>query len=374
MSAGLLLTSLTRLTATDTGFDRRYLLTFRAVSHLHEMPLQAAFVDGILERVGALPGVESVAMTDRLPFESTSTGTGLRFVGRDAPDEGPPRAPADTVSPGYFATLGMRLEAGRDFTARDGADAPPVVIVNRAFARRFFPGEPDARILDRPLFEMPVRSFDREGVSIAGIVADARTVGLADEPAPHVFKPYAQFFAGVPGFLVRTSADPLALAPAIRAELGNLHADIPLFDMATVDDRVAQSVGSERLNTLVAGALAALALLLAAVGVYSIAAHVAAQRRYELGVRLALGATARQLVTLVVRQALRPVLVGALLGVGAAFASGRVLDSLLYEIGPTDPGSFGAATALLLGMALLASYVPARRASRADPFVTLKSE
>ena len=374
VSAGLLLTSLARLTATEVGFDHRYLLTFRAVSHLHEMPLQAAFVDGILERVGALPGVESVAMTDRLPFESTSPGTSLRFVGRDAPDEGPPRAPADAVSPGYFATLGMRLEAGRDFTARDGADAPPVVIVNRAFARRFFPGEPDARILVRPQLEMPVRSFSTEAVSIAGIVADARTVGLADEAAPHLFKPIAQFFAGEPAFLVRTSADPLALAPAIRAELGNLHADVPLFDMATVDDRVAQSVGSERLNTLVAGALAALALLLAAVGVYSIAAHVAAQRRYELGVRLALGATARQLVTLVVRQALRPVLVGALLGVGAAFASGRVLDSLLFEIGPTDPGSFGAATALLLGVALLASYVPARRASRADPFVTLKSE
>ena len=377
VSAGLLLTSLTRLTATDTGFDRRYLLTFRAVSHLHEMPRQAAFIDGVLERVGALPGVESVAMTDRLPFESTPTsgiGTSVRFIGHGDSEEEPPRVLGDTVSPGFLATLGMRLEAGRDLTARDGVDAPPVVIVNRAFARRFFPGEPDARILDRRLFEMPVRSFNREGVSIAGIVADARTVGLADEPAPHVFKPYAQFFAGVPGFLVRTSADPLALAPAIRAELGNLHADVPLFDMATVEDRVAQSVGSERLNTLVAGAFAALALLLAAVGVYSIAAHVAAQRRYELGVRLALGATARQLVTLVVRQALRPVLIGALLGVGATFASGRLLDSLLFEIGPTDPGSFGTATVLLLGIALLASYVPARRASRADPFVTLKSE
>ena len=377
VSAGLLLTSLTRLTATDTGFDRRYLLTFRAVSHLHEMPQQAAFIDGVLERVGALPGVESIAMTDRLPFEMTPTmgfGTSLRFIGRDDSEEEPPRVLGDTVSPGFLATLGLRLQAGRDLTARDGVDAPPVVIVNRAFARRFFPGEPDARILDRPQFEMPVRSFNREAVSIAGIVADARTVGLADEPAPHVFKPYAQFYAGVPGFLVRTSADPLALAPAIRAELGNLHADVPLFDMATVDDRVAQSVGSERLNTLVAGAFAALALLLAAVGVYSIAAHVAAQRRYELGVRLALGATARQLVTLVVGQALRPVLIGALLGVGAAFASGRLLDSLLFEIGPTDPGSFGTATVLLLAIALLASYVPARRASRADPFMTLKSE
>ena len=377
VSAGLLLTSLTRLTATDTGFDRRYLLTFRAVSHLHEMPRQAAFIDGVLERVGALPGVESVAMTDRLPFELTPTmgvGTSVGFIGRDASEEEPPRVLGDTVSPGYVATLGMRLEAGRDLTARDGLDAPPVVIVNRAFARRFFPGEPDARLLGRPQLEMAVRSFNREGVSIAGIVADARTVGLADEPAPHVFKPYAQFYGGVPGFLVRTSADPLALAPAIRAELGDLHADVPLFDMATVDDRVAQSVGSERLNTLVAGAFAALALLLAAVGVYSIAAHVAAQRRYELGVRLALGATARQLVTLVVGQALRPVLIGALLGVGAAFASGRVLDSLLFEIGPTDPGSFGTATVLLLAIALLASYVPARRASRADPFVTLKSE
>ena len=137
---------------------------------------------------------------------------------------------------------------------------------------------------------------------------------------------------------------------------------------------MAQSVGSERLNTLVAGALAALALLLAAVGVYSIAAHVAAQRRYELGVRLALGATARQLVTLVVSQALRPVLVGAALGIGTALASGRVLDGLLFEIGPTDPASFGASTVLLLGIALLASFVPARRVSRADPFVTLKTE
>ena len=144
--------------------------------------------------------------------------------------------------------------------------------------------------------------------------------------------------------------------------------------MATVDDRVAQSVGSERLNTLVAGAFAALALLLAAVGVYSIAAQVAAQRRYELRVRLALGATARQLVSLVVGQALRPVLIGALLGVGAAFVSGRLLDSLLFEIGPTDPGSFGTATVLLLGIGLLASYVPARRASRADSVMTLKSE
>ena len=375
VSAGLLLTSLTRLTATDAGFDRRYLLTFRAVSHLHEVPQQTAFVEGILERVGALPGVESVAMTSRVPFEPPGGGgTSLRFVGREAPVEQPPRVPTDTVSPGYFATMGMRLEAGRDFTARDGTDAPPVVIVNRSFARRYFPGEPDARIRDRPQLEMPVRSFNSEAVSIAGIVADVRTVGLADEAAPHIYKPNTQFLALQPAFLVRTSADPTTLAPAIRAEIRNLHAEIPLFDIATVDDRVAQSVGSERLNTLVASAFATLALLLAAVGVYSIAAHVAAQRRYELGVRLALGATARQLVTLVVRQALRPVLVGAALGVGAALVSGRVLDSFLFEIGPTDPASFGAATVLLLGVALLASYLPARRASRADPFVTLKSE
>ena len=127
-------------------------------------------------------------------------GTSVGFIGRDASEEEPPRVLGDTVSPGYVATLGMRLEAGRDLTARDGVDAPPVVIVNRAFTRRFFPGEPDARILGRPQLEIPVRSFNREAVSIAGIVADARTVGLADEPAPHVFKPYAQFYAGVPGF------------------------------------------------------------------------------------------------------------------------------------------------------------------------------
>ena len=377
VSAGLLLTSLTRLTATDVGFDHRHLLTFRAASHVHEVRRQTAFVDRILERVGSLPGVESVAMTDRLPFESTDgVGVGLRFAGQDASEEEPPMVPDDTVSPGYFTALRMRLEAGRGFTARDGADAPPVVIVNRAFARRFFPGEPDARILERPqlLLLVAARGFRREAVSIAGIVADARTLGLADEAEPHLFKPHAQFLAGEPGFLVRTSADPAALAPAIRAELRNLHADIPLFDMATVEDRMAQSVGSERLNSLVAGAFAGLALLLAAVGIYSIAAHIAAQRRYELGVRLALGATARQLVALVVGQALRPVLVGAMLGVGTALASGRLLDSLLFEIGPTDPASFGAATVLLLGIALLASYVPARRASRADPFVTLKSE
>ena len=377
VSAGLLLTSLTRLTETDVGFDHRHLLTFRAASHVHEVSQQTAFVDRILERVGSLPGVESVAMTNRLPFESTDgVGVGLRFAGQDASEEEPPMVPDDTVSPGYFTALRMRLEAGRGFTARDGADAPPVVIVNRAFARRFFPGEPDARILERPqlLLLVAARGFRREAVSIAGIVADARTLGLADEAEPHLFKPHAQFLAGEPGFLVRTSADPAALAPAIRAELRNLHADIPLFDMATVEDRMAQSVGSERLNSLVAGAFAGLALLLAAVGIYSIAAHIAAQRRYELGVRLALGATARQLVALVVGQALRPVLVGAVLGVGAALASGRLLDSLLFEIGPTDPASFGAATVLLLGIALLASYVPARRASRADPFVTLKSE
>lgn len=375
VGAGLLVTSLARLTATDAGFDRRRLLTFRAVSHQHEVPQQAAFVAGILERVGTLPGVESVAMTNRLPFEPPGdAGTRLRFVGRDAAEEPPPRAPSDTVSPGYFATLGVRLEAGRGFTRRDGPDGPPVVVVNRAFARRYFPGEPDARILGRPRLEMNVRSFNREAVSIAGIVADVRAVGLADEAAPHLFMPHAQFLTGTPAFLVRTSVDPTALAPVIRAELRDLHPDIPLFDVATVEDRVAQSVGSERLNTLVAGAFAALALLLAAVGVYSTAAHVAAQRRYELGVRLALGATARQLVTLVVSQALRPVSVGAALGAGAALAAARLLDSLLFEIGPTDPASFGAATALLLGVALLASFLPARRAARADPFVTLKSE
>ena len=375
VSAGLLLTSLARLTAIDAGFDRGYLLTFRAVSHRHDLSQRSAFVDGILQRVGALPEVESVAMTNRLPFESAgSGGTRLLFVGRDAPVDLPQRIPHDTVSPGYFATLGLRLEAGRVFTARDNADAPPVVVVNRAFLRRFFPGEPEARILGRPQLEMPVRSFESEEVSIAGIVADARTVGLADEPVPQVFKPSTQFRVLDPAFVVRTSTDPAALAPAVRAELRDLHADIPLFDMATVEDRVAQSVGSERLNSLVAGAFAALALLLAAVGVFSIAAHVAAQRRYELGVRHALGATNRQLVTLVVSQALRPVLIGALLGVGGALASGRVLDSLLFEVAPTDPASFGAATVLLLGIALLASYVPARRASRADPLVTLKSE
>lgn len=161
--------------------------------------------------------------------------------------------------------------------------------------------------------------------------------------------------------------------PAIRAAVGDIHADIPLFEVATVDDRATQAVGSERMSTILSGVFGILALLIAAAGVYSVAAHVAAQRRYEIGERLALGATAAQLVTLVVRHALRPVAVGAVLGVGAALATGRLLDSFLFEIGPANPAAIGAATTVLPGVSMLASYVPARRAARANPGITLKS-
>ena len=376
VSAGLLMTSLLRLTAADLGFERRQLMTFRAApprGDLREQSERVRFAGRIVERVAALPGVESVAMITRPPLEPASFRSLAGVDGRDIPEDRQPLVAADTVSPGLFATLGVRVEAGRDFTPRDGPEAALVVIANRQFVRRFFPGESDTRILDRPRLKMP-RGPGSEDVSIVGIVADAQTISITDEVAPHLFLPNTQVAVYEPAFLVRATSDPTALVPAIRAEILDIDPDLPLYDVATVDDRVAQVVGPERMSSVLAGAFAALALLLAAVGVYSTAAHVAAQRRYELGVRLALGATARQLVTLVVGKTIRPVLIGVLLGIGATLASGSLLGNFLFEIGPTDPGSLGAAVVLLLGIALLASYLPARRVSRVDPVVTLKSE
>ena len=371
--AGLLTTSLVQLTGTDVGFDRRNLLTFHAVSHVHDPRRQTVFAEDVLERARRLPGVESAAMTSRLPFEPPVSRMTVGIVGQEVPTDQMPVVSADTVSAGYFATMGMPLEVGRDFTPRDSTSGSAVVIVNRTFVRRFFPGEPDSSIVDRPRLLLSVGAR-REEVSIVGIVADARTVGLAQAPEPHIFRPSTLYVVPEPAFLVRTSAEPAAAVAAIRGAVSGIHAEIPLFGVATVDERATQAVGSERMSTILSSAFGGLALLLAAAGVYSVAAHVAARRRYELGVRLALGATNAQVVTLLVRQTLGPVIIGVVIGVGIAFGAGRLLEGLLFDVGPTNAGTIGGAVVLLLGVSLLASYAPACRTARGNPAISLKSE
>jgi putative ABC transport system permease protein len=272
------------------------------------------------------------------------------------------------VSSDYFRTLGITLLRGRAFTAQDGSDAPRVMVINEAMARRFFP---DVDPLGR---RIAFNSTDGAPVwrEIIGVVKDVRHKSLDDDPRPEMYFPFAQFPSPFMTVVVRTAGNPLALAAAARSQVLSVDKDRPISNIHTMEELLARSVAPRRFQMLLLGVFAAVALALAAVGIYGVMSYAVTERTHEIGVRLALGANKRDVLRLMVGQGMILAGLGVICGLAGAFALTRLMTGLLFEVSATDPATFATITLLLTVVALLACFIPARRAAKVDPMIALR--
>jgi len=371
VGAGLLVRSFLRLTEVDLGFDPHSLLVAtveRPLTAAFDSQQHSAFFQASLERIRNLPGVKEAALTQRYPLGPPHNATMMLRI-QGAENVRPPQPISVTeISPDYFHVMRIRLLKGRTFSASDVAGAQEVVTVNESLARMLF-GAHDA-IGQHISFGGPSAPWKE----VVGVVANVREDALEKEPVPEIFVPYLQQPSFSMAFVLRTESSPLILAGAVREAVQSIDKNQPLSGATTMDEVIAKSVAPRRFRMLLLGLFALLALLLAVIGVYGVMAYSSTQRTHEFGVRIALGADRQDILKLVVRQGFKLALLGVSIGVGGALLLTRVLSSLLYEVSAHDPLTFSAVAALLMLVALAASYIPARRAMKVDPIVALRYE
>jgi len=371
--AGLLVNSYLRVLAVEPGYDPKNLLTLRVRADRAKYPVSSpqlrAFYQEVLTRVKAIPGVKAVASASvGMPMTDAMCKQLLIIEGRaPAPAEQRPQVECNEVSPDYFRVLGMQLRAGRSFTEQDVDKAPGVVIINETLAHRYFSGED------------PIGQRIERGTSwckIVGVVGDVKRFGLEAEPLPETYYPYAQIEHTPQDIYlaVRTAGDLLDSVAAVRQQVSALEAKSEISDVMTMEQRLAPSVAPRRFQMLLFSVFAAVAFLLAAVGVYGVISYSVSRRTHEIGIRMAFGAKPRDVLKLVIRQSMTLVVIGIVIGLAASFALTRLMTSLLFSLSPTDPATFAVITLLLAGVALAACYLPARRAAKVDPMVALRYE
>jgi putative ABC transport system permease protein len=367
--AGLLIKSFWRLQQVRPGFNYENALAIRLSLSNYKYPekrQQVAFYQQALSRLETLPGVTSAGASTLLPLSGYGSRQGFSIEGRAPSSPGKFLEAHDrSISPGYFRTAGIPLLRGRAFTEGDGVDSAPVVIINETMANRFWPGE-DA--LGKRIIA------GRTTREIVGIVGDVRHRRLDGDLTAEMYVPYPQNPYPDLGFVVRTGADQMSLAAAARNELRKIDLDQPITEITTLAQLRSRSVAQPRFNTMLLGLFAAIALALAAVGVYGVISYSVAQRTHEIGIRVALGARAGDVLRFVVGQGMTLVLIGIAVGLAASFALTRLMEGLLFGVRPTDPLTFIVIALLLSFVALLACWVPARRATKVDPMVALRCE
>jgi len=316
--------------------------------------------------------VQSVAAVDKLPIAQTIWGIAARIEGQfeNATRSLPEVNHWQMVTPAYFQTMGIPVRRGRAFTTADRDDQPPVAIVSESFARRFWP-------TDDPIGKRIGYPYDSPWITVIGVVSDTKQDSLRDTTSLSMYVPWGQRtrMSGSEMWVVaRSAGDPIALSNAIRAIVRNVDRTVPVSDIRTLDDVLSDSVQKTRFTMLLVGAFALAALLLGAIGIYGVMSYLVGQRMHEMGIRLALGAPESGLIGLVVGRAAKLALVGAVVGIVAALFATRSLGSLLYGISATDPVTFLLVPVLFLVVAVLASYAPARRATRVDPVRALRAD
>jgi predicted permease len=370
IAAGLLLASFARLQRVEPGFEPGGVFTAQLALPSQRYPPEklVAFYEQLYQRLTTLPGSTSAALTDRVPLTGGQSPAPVAVMGRPVPPMSErPQANRHLVSPKYFSTLGIPIRAGRDFDERDSARVPHVVIVNETFARRHFPGEdPIGRTLITGMAELPSQ--------IVGVVADVRSTGLNTPPEPDYFLPALQRPETFTNILVRTNGNPTAMAAVVREALRAVDGDLPLLQPQALTTRIAQTVANRKLALVLLAAFAALALILASLGVYSVMAHLVAFRTSEIGLRMALGATPGTVLRMVMGHGRRLTLVGIGIGIAGALAVSRLMQQTLFEVDAADPFVYVAVSVTLLLVAEFASWLPARRATRIDPVIALRTE
>jgi putative ABC transport system permease protein len=374
VGAGLLMVSFKHLVDVSPGFRSEHIVAAQIAlpaNRYAERGRVLGFYQVLLERLRSAPGVDGVEAVSHLPFSGQETRTGFSIEGRRGPSPIPVRAHPRLVTPGYLAMMGVPLVRGRFFTARDADGAPPVVIINEAAARRFWPDEDP--IGKRIGFNIGPEPRLRE---IVGIVGDIKHAGLDADSNPEAYLPHLQtnFFSPASmNVVVRSASGAAIVAPLLRAAVAELDKDQPLGVIRSLDDLIAGSVAPRRLNLVLLVGFAAVALTLTAFGLYGVMAYLVAQRTREIGVRMALGATRSSVLQLVLRQAGVMALAGIAIGLVGALALTRFLATLLFGVSTTDPIVYAAVAALLSVVALLAVAIPSARATRVDPLSALRT-
>jgi putative ABC transport system permease protein len=382
VGAGLLLKSFHRLLAVDPGIQPENLLTMQLwlpESKYKEDFQVAAFHQQTLERVRTLPGVRAASAINFLPLSGWGDGTGVALEGRA------PRSPGDgfsvqyrVIDADYFRAMGVALMRGRAFTERDRADAEPVVIINETMARQHWLGEEPIGKRLRPIFPAtgtPWRPLSSDAwLTIIGVARDVKEFGLGEGPAPQIYLSSLQHPSRLMRLVVRTASEPLTVAAAVERAVQAVDKDQPVTEIKTMEQFIAESVSRRRFNLWLLGIFAAIALVLAVAGIYGVMAYSVSARTRELGIRLALGARDADVLRLVLREGATLIVAGLALGLPAAWAALRILQSQLYDMSTTDPATFAVVALVLAGVALAACWIPARRAMRIDPLVALRYE
>lgn len=378
IAAGLLVRTFYQMLRPDAGFDPTRVLTFEVSlpkSKYSDVDTMAALYRAALLRLQSLPGVESAGLVSTVPMGGAPDGSAIRIPGRVAVnDRESPFANYSFASPGYFRAVGTPVLRGRDFMESDGPDAERVTVINSALAKQFWPGQdPIGKQVGVANPKWPTRA-------IVGVVADVKRHSLRDEPEPEMFVPYTQNeikiwpSMQIMQFALRAKSDPAALTGSVREAMHSLDPDLPLSKVFTLTTLVEDSMAQPRFSMLLLGGFGALALLLSSVGMYGVISYSVAQRTREIGIRMALGAQRRNVFGMVLRQGARLAGFGIAIGLAAAFGVTRLMASLLYGVQATDSLTFAAVSVILAGVALLACYIPARRATKIDPMVALRCE
>jgi putative ABC transport system permease protein len=374
IGAGLLIKSFVRLTSVDPGFRTRNLITARVSlpeSQYRDDHLVAAFFHDLVERTRTVPGVQLASVVSRLPLTGGSGGDPFSIEGRpyDASGRTPQVANQQVVGADYFRTMQIPLLAGRVLAERE---SQPVAVINQTMARGFWPAKPLNAIGRRIVLGAP-----RPGaawLTIVGIVGDVRNSSLDAQPLPQMYVPVEHAPSRSMALVIRTAGDTGSVISAVRAQLFALVPNLPLYDVRTMTERERATVAQPRFQTLLLGLFAALAVTLAAIGIYGVIAHSVAQRTHEIGIRMALGAQPASVLRLILREGLILGIAGIALGLAATLAVVRLLYGLLYEVPAFDPATFLGASVLVMAVVLAACYIPARRAARLDPTIALRWE
>ena len=373
-SAGLLIRSLDRLNRVDPGYRTNHLLTagitFPSARYKDAEIVQ--FTNRLEERLRSLPGVRSVSDIVILPLSGNDMGTNYEVEGHPTKVEEQPATRVNVAGPGYFEVMGTQLLAGREFDVRDTAAANKVVVVNEALAKEAFGGQdPIGRKIKPGISSGDGKPPYRQ---IVGVVRSVQQDRIGQKPLPEVFIPREQLNWDYETIVIHTAADSRAVIPGLRAVVREMDPDMPIDELRTMDERVAQSLAQPRFQSYLLGIFAAIALALTAVGLYGVIAYSVAQRTREIGTRVALGAGRGSILRLVVGQGMLLSLIGVALGLAGSLAISQLLRSLLFEVAPNDPLTLTVTAVLVLVVSLLASFVPARRAAAVDPMVALRYE
>jgi predicted permease len=375
--AGLLMRSFSQLRRVDPGFQAASALTFRISlpeSAYKEEAQQAAFFEELLTRLAALPGGRAVGAVQGLPLSNSRFGLSFEVKGRPPlPAAQQPSMEVRVATPGYFRAIGIPIVRGRGLERGDTASSRQVVVISEAAVRRFFPGEDPIGQWITIGWRRP-DGVAKAGGEVVGIVGDVKEAGLAEENPPEIYLPHAQLPIQSMDVLLRTAVSPRSLAPAVEKVVHDLDPELPIARTATLEEIVARSISEPRFYMVLLGAFAGTALFLAALGIFGVMSYAVVQRSREIGIRVALGADPTRLLAMVLGQALLLAGAGVAMGLLGAVGLSRAMAGLLFQLSPTDPATLVTVALVLTAVALLASYLPARRATRVDPVVALRSE